>query len=174
MPDPGLLDGWPQGAPAACQPGLQRGVRGVSPRPKKGIPDASLPHSGDGPSLLERRTPLVRKADPPYPKGGPSSLDSLPLPSPSMPALSSAPPLVFSSLFLLSLSRSWPLSRQWILLLFPSLFRSGREVFAFGILSSSAITTQNSTGCADPYLQAHGSVFANTDQYFLFRLCTKF
>ena len=160
--------------PAACQPGLQRGVRGVSPRLKKRIEEALLPHSGDGPSLLERRTPLVRKADPPYPKGGPSSLDSLPLPSPSMPALSSAPPLVFSSLFLLPLSRS--LSRQWILLslLFPSLFRSGREVFAFGILSSSAITTQNSTGCADPYLQAHGYVFANPDQYFLFRLCTKF
>ena len=37
-----------------------------------------------------------------------------------------------------------------------------------------ALPTQNSTGCADPYLQAHGSVFANTDQYFLFRLCTKF
>ena len=40
--------------------------------------------------------------------------------------------------------------------------------------SSDGTTTQNSTGCADPYLQAHGSVFANTDQYFLFRLCTKF
>ena len=38
----------------------------------------------------------------------------------------------------------------------------------------TAVATQNSTGCADPYLQAHGSVFANTDQYFLFRLCTKF
>ena len=39
---------------------------------------------------------------------------------------------------------------------------------------TGAMATQNSAGCADPYLQAHGSVFANTDQYFLFRLCTKF
>ena len=57
--------------PAACQPGLERGVRGVSPRLKKGIEEALLPHSKGGPPLPEGRTPLTRKADPPYPKGGP-------------------------------------------------------------------------------------------------------
>ena len=57
--------------PAACQPGLKRGVRGVSPRLKKRIEEALLPHSKGGPPLPEGRTPLTRKADPPYPKGGP-------------------------------------------------------------------------------------------------------
>ena len=57
--------------PAACQPGLERGVRGVSPRLKKRIEEALLPHSKGGPPLPEGRTPLTRKADPPYPKGGP-------------------------------------------------------------------------------------------------------
>ena len=129
-----FLHDWPRALPAACQPGLQRGVRGVSPRLKKRIQEALLPHSGDGPSLLERRTPLVRKADPPYPKGGPSSLDSLPL---HLPLCLLSPPHRHSFLarFFYSLFLARSLSRQWILLSlpFPSLFRSGREVFAFGV-----------------------------------------
>ena len=80
----------PRALPTACQPGLQRGVRGVSPRPKEGSKEALLPlldrrilpatqkagppYSKGGPPLLERRTPLTRKAGLPYPKGGPSLL----------------------------------------------------------------------------------------------------
>ena len=47
--------------PAACQPGLERGVRGVSPRLKKRIEEALLPHSKGGPPLPEGRTPLTRR-----------------------------------------------------------------------------------------------------------------
>ena len=90
LPDPpGFSHGWPWALPAACQPSLQRGVRGVSPRLKKRVPPPSsrtprplslalsfsLSHSLlllPFPWLLFSRTPLSRQADPPYPAGGPS------------------------------------------------------------------------------------------------------
>ena len=88
MPDPGFLHDCPWALPAACQPSLQRGVRGVSPRLKKRVPPPSslaprplslalsfsLSHSLlllPFPWLLFSRTLLTRQADPPYPAGGP-------------------------------------------------------------------------------------------------------
>ena len=144
MPDPGLLDDWPQGAPAVCQPGLQRGSGGLPPGSRREwqMPpcltrETGLPYSKGGPPLFERRTPLTQKADPPH------STACLSISLYACSLLRTA--TRFYLAFFLSLSRS--LSRQWTLLslLFPSLFRSGREVFAFGILSSS----KKSNGPAD-------------------------
>ena len=42
----------PRVLPAACQPGLKRGARGGSPRLKKRIQEAHLPHSRGGYSSL--------------------------------------------------------------------------------------------------------------------------
>ena len=39
------MDGWPWALPAACQPSLQRGVRGVSHRLKKRSASLPLPRS---------------------------------------------------------------------------------------------------------------------------------
>ena len=98
LPDPGFSHDWPWALPTACQPSLQRGVRGVSPRLKKKqrpsplppslsalrlsllslslflLPSFCCPFPGScsrGPSLPGRRTLLTRQADPPYPAGGP-------------------------------------------------------------------------------------------------------
>ena len=57
--------------PTACQPGLQRGVRGVPPRLKKRTQEAFLPrtrqagthYSTGGYSLPGRRTPLTQETD---------------------------------------------------------------------------------------------------------------
>ena len=73
LPDPGSPDNRPMVLPAACQPSLQRGVRGVPPRLMKKIKVASLPHSKGGPPLPGRRILLTREADTPYSKGGPPS-----------------------------------------------------------------------------------------------------
>ena len=84
MPDPGFSHDWPWALPAACQPSLQRGVRGVSPRlKKKQRPPLFLPRSPPfvsrsslflsfsfPPSAALSLAPVL--ADPPYPAGGPS------------------------------------------------------------------------------------------------------
>ena len=73
---------WPWALPPACQPSLQRGVRGVSPRLKKKSASLFLPRSPPfvsrslflsfsfPPSAALSLAPVL--ADPPYPAGGPS------------------------------------------------------------------------------------------------------
>ena len=77
MPDPGFLDGWPQGArclptrpgaggPGGFPPGLRRELK----RPSCLTRRADPPYPKGGPPLPERRTPLTRKASLPYSQGG--------------------------------------------------------------------------------------------------------